>query len=668
MSFKIANRLAPDQDAAPRVLSTLRLYLLAGVVLSLVVLVIKVPEAHGIGSILGFSGSILLSIWPVFLTFFLFTAGLVLTAAPAANSLAAIARVAFGALVWLRGLNWVLFPLPLFFYGYYRLAGLSLPGLSEVPEIWIFGHLTLLGALFLSGTRRLSPPKSLLAAVSVYGIGLLVFYYIPDVRTYPLALGWSETSRYYYASLFFAPRIYGRWIPLSSLHPTRYLLQSLPFLLPSLPLWFHRLWQVLLWLGFTLGGGLAVAKRIVPRRGWVRWGMAAWFALFCFQGPVYYHLMVMVILVVLGFDREKPWRSLLFVALASLWAGISRVNWFPVPGMLAVALYVLEKPYGKRTFWAYWRWPVGAVALGMPLAFGAQALYAALSGNPSEVFASSFNSPLFWYRLFPNAAYGPGIINLLITAAFPLLVVIVWRVAPRWRSWRFLRLLALLSLLAALLAAGLVVSTKIGGGDNLHNLDAFLVMLALIGAYLGFGGFTADSPRMAKGRRPLPQPLVVLAFLIPLVFAVGMVRPYPDLNFNRAWNDIQQVQMMVDRVLADGGEVLFIQQRHLITFEIIVGAPLVPEYEKVFLMEMAMSGNTAYLSKFWTDLETHRFDLIVSEPLALVTRPASDVFGEENNVWVERVAAPMAEAYRVALELPESEMALLVPRERQTVP
>jgi uncharacterized membrane protein YtjA (UPF0391 family) len=219
-----------------------------------------------------------------------------------------------------------------------------------------------------------------------------------------------------------------------------------------------------------------------------------------------------------------------------------------------------------------------------------------------------------------------------------------------------------------LLAAGLVVSTKIGGGDNLHNLDAFLVMLALIGAYLGFGGFTADSPWMAKGRRPLPQPLVVLAFLIPLVFAVGMVRPYPDLNFNRAWNDIQQVQMMVDRVLADGGEVLFIQQRHLITFEIIAGAPLVPEYEKVFLMEMAMSGNTAYLSKFWTDLETHRFDLIVSEPLALVTRPASDVFGEENNVWVERVAAPMAEAYRVALELPESEMALLVPWAKQTVP
>jgi hypothetical protein len=640
---------------------TVRLYLLVSFVLSLVVLIVRLPEAYGIGSILGFSGSMLLDLWPFFVGFFLSAVGLFVTAREEPSPVLDAARVLFGGVAWLRGVNWVFFAVPILFYGYFRLSGQVLPGLAALPDLWLIGHLNLLGAVFLSGTRKFSAQASLLVTVSVYGFLLWVIYFIPDVSDYPLALGWSETSRYYYASLFFAPFIYGKWVPLSSLHPTRYLMQSLPFIIPTLPLWFHRLWQVLLWLGFTVGAGLSLAKRISPQKTWVKWGLAAWFFMFCFQGPVYYHLMVTVIIVLLGFKKDQLWRSLIFVALASIWAGISRVNWFPVPGMLAVALYVLETPYEGRNFWQYWRWPVLAVVLGLPLAFGAQAGYAAISGNPPEVFASSFNSPLFWYRLFPNAAYGPGIINLLVTAALPVWVVIFWQLVRKRRKWHILRHLALLSILLALLGAGLVVSTKIGGGDNLHNLDAFLVMLAVIGAYLAFDRFELDSSP-TRTRLPLPVVLVVLAFLVPLVFAEGHLRPYPDLDHARAWEDIAALQQQIDVALADGGEVLFIQQRHLLTFDIIQGVSLVPSYEKVFLMEMAMSGNEAYLSKFYEDLSRHRFDLIVSEPIALITRPASDVFGEENNVWVERVAEPLMAEYAVVLKLLESEMYLLAPR------
>ena len=50
----------------------------------------------------------------------------------------------------------------------------------------------------------------------------------------------------------------------------------------------------------------------------------------------------MVILVLWGFDATHFWRNLVLVLVASLWAGISRVNWLPVPGMLAAALYLLE--------------------------------------------------------------------------------------------------------------------------------------------------------------------------------------------------------------------------------------------------------------------------------------------------------------------------------------
>ncbi len=642
-------------------LKSMRLFLLSAFMLNLVVLVVRLPEAYGIGSILGFSGTLLMAMWPFFLGFLVSGVGLILTATRFSDLALNLGRIVFGGLSWLRGLNWFFSLIPPIFWGYLILSGLSFPQLENLPHFWIVGHLALLSALFVGGTRKLSPSKSLLVSGLFFGFVSWVIYFIPDISAYPLTLGWSETSRYYYASLFFAPTIYGKWVPLSSLHPTRYLMQSLPFILPALPLWFHRLWQPLLWLGVTLAGGGALAARFKSRSAWVRWAVAIWFAIFCFQGPVYYHLMVPVILILSGFNREKLWRSMLFVALASIWAGISRVNWFPVPGMLAVALYVLETPYEERNFWQYWRWPVLAILVGMPLAFGAQAGYAAISGNPPEVFASSFNSPLFWYRLFPNEAYGPGIINLLLTAIFPSGVILLWRLLPRLRSWRVLRLLSLLVILLALLAAGLVVSTKIGGGDNLHNMDSFLVMLAVITAYVGLGQFKADRP----GEKPLPAlspVLIVLALLVPLIFVSDQLRAYPDLDSKRAWQDIADLQAQIDLALADGGEVLFIQQRHLLTFDMIKGVELAPKYEKVFLMEMAMSGNAAYLDQFWADLESRRFDLIISEPLALVTRPASDIFGEENNVWVTLVAQPLDIYYEEILAFPDAQMVVLAPR------
>jgi len=43
---------------------------------------------------------------------------------------------------------------------------------------------------------------------------------------------------------------------------------------------------------------------------------------FFFQGAVYYHLMVCVVLGFAGLQKDKPLRTLIFVLLASVWAGI----------------------------------------------------------------------------------------------------------------------------------------------------------------------------------------------------------------------------------------------------------------------------------------------------------------------------------------------------------
>lgn len=651
-------QLSADLESA---LSAFRLFVGISLAINSFVILLGLRAAYGIGTILGFSGTMLVQLWPYYLISLGLILILLLSLKIWRRGFASFAKAIYKGLSALGVLNYVLFAFPIVLYGAYRLAGWDLPFIASINPIWVFGHLGLLGGLFLTITRQVTPSQSLLVTFSIYGMLLWVVRFFPDVHTYPLSLGWSETSRYYYASLFFSRQIYGKSVPLSSLHPTRYLMQAVPFLIKSLPLWVHRLWQVLLWLGVTLTAALVLLPHVKPEKWWAKLGLVAWFFMFCFQGPVYYHLMVVIILVILGFNHQKLRRTLIFVGLASLWAGISRVNWFPVAGMLAATLYVLKVPKGGKNFWRYWRWPIFAAIFSFLLAILSQSIYAVISGNPVEVFGSSFNSPLYPYRLFPNEAYGSGILNMTLVAIFPLLVIVCWYLFKRRRAWDWLRLLALLVILLALMVVGLIVSMKIGGGDNLHNMDAFLVFFALIAAMMAFNRFEPDAPEHLKPWT-LPQPLIVLAMLIPLVFVLDSLQPYPKLDHQRAWDDIDAVQALIDEALIDGGEVLFIQHRHLLTFDSITGVDLVPEYEKVFLMEMAMSANQLYLSQFWGDLEAHRFDLIISEPLSIFMQTSEQVFGEENNVWLLNVEQPLVDTYQPLQEFRESGMIVLEPK------
>jgi hypothetical protein len=91
--------------------------------------------------------------------------------------------------------------------------------------------------------------KCFLAAALLETCIYIVVSLLPEISTYPLTLGWSETSRYYNASLFFSQRIYGISTPPTVMHPSRYLMQAVPFLFPDSPLWLHRAWQVFRWIG-----------------------------------------------------------------------------------------------------------------------------------------------------------------------------------------------------------------------------------------------------------------------------------------------------------------------------------------------------------------------------------------------------------------------------------
>ena len=79
-----------------------------------------------------------------------------------------------------------------------------------LTRIWIFGHLVLLGSVFL---RAVLPGYADLGIVAItalsYALVERVALYIPDISTQMTSMGWSEASRYYYASLFFSESIYG---------------------------------------------------------------------------------------------------------------------------------------------------------------------------------------------------------------------------------------------------------------------------------------------------------------------------------------------------------------------------------------------------------------------------------------------------------------------------
>ena len=595
-------------------------------------------------------------------------------------------EVGMNGLARLNTVNLILFCLPVALFAYLVLGprGDYLENLAlRLPLFWlvVLAGTPFLRALGLSHSNlayaRSAIPWAQALGISwlLNGLGYKIATFFSDVSTYPFSLGWSETSRYYFASLYFSESIYGLSVAPTPLHPSRYLLQAIPFLVPGLPLWFHRLWQVVLWLGITSIAAYLLYKRLTRPQGWTiiaALAYGAWAFLFLIQGPVYYHLLVSVVIVLWGFDSRRFWKSLVVVVLASSWAGISRVNWFPIPGLLAAILYFLETKFDPvylamvikwrlpwKAMWVYFFPPMVWVLIGTCMALTSQALYILLTSAWVGSFTSSFTSDLLWYRLLPNPTFPLGILPAILLVSLPLLIASI----NMLHGLHPLRLLVIGAILLAVFTAGLIVSVKIGGGSNLHNLDAFLVILLIVGSYAFFGSVQPDR-QIGQENLALrtPRASISLVVLIPVLFAINSGSPQDLQSPNKAKEVLAQLKQLVDEVVHKEGEVLFISQRHLLTFGILPGIPLIGEYEKVFLMEMAMANNVAYLTDFYKDLRDQRYALIVSDQEKEVFKGSDEMFGEENDVWVARVTQPLLEYYQEAEIFKRFGIEVLVPK------
>lgn len=525
------------------------------------------------------------------------------------------------------------------------------------------------GAAVLSSndSKRLLTPKSLglsgglILLVSAL-TGLLLY-----VVDYPFSLGWSEGNRLYDYSLIFGQSLYeyeGEIVnPYKS--PGRYALWGVLYLLPELPIWVHRLWNILLrTIPPLILGWLLMRKMRADAH--VRAMLTAWVALFFIVlAPVHPPIMIVAILTFWLLFDPSPLRRGMLLTAASLYAGLSRWTWLAAPGAWGALIDLLMYYPNRKGSWF--------TRLAPTVVLAALGILPGLLINLRSLFSYStsggitFEQPLLWYRLLPNPTYAPGILLSAALTTGPLLVLLGWWICSRRWQLDWLQKLAIGSVLTVFLAGGLIVSAKIGGGGDLHNLDMYLVSLILT-VGLGICALATRGELQPASwpiwvQATLGGYLLLLAYMFtpmhPRAAAMPVELPKPQ-EVESALTTIREEVALA----AQTGEVLFMDQRQLLTFGYVDAIPFVPEYEKKYMMDQAMAGNSDFFRAYYEDLAAGRFSLIVTEPLKInYIAEAGGTFPEENDAWVYWVSEPTLCFYEPLVTLKDVNVQLLAPRE-----
>jgi hypothetical protein len=575
-------------------------------------------------------------------------------------------RFAAGVGNW-NNTRWV--GIPLFFMALilYSLFTFSPIGAVINSAMWarllVFWFLTLLGAVGLSMWHdRVTFASGLAITALSQAIIHRIAMEFPEITNYPFALGWSETTRFYLASLFVSKELYGQQLALPIINPSLHILLVPPYWFDA-PLWFHRFWQIAVrYVVLGLTAWFLVKLFPLPKRSdrFIFW---LWVYLYLFQGPVYFQLALAVLMVLWGYRTRQPLWTWIAILAASAWSGLSRINWFPVPASIAAMLYLLEVPYERGRFWKYVLPPAMWIVAGIAAAVIAQQIYILISGVPDpSAFYTSLVSDFLWYRLLPNETYAYGVLPGILLVSLPLVLVIIHVLRQRWSDWHPVRLSFIFLGLLAYFIVGLIVSTKIGGGGDLHNMDAYMIMLLIVSSYLFFGRYT---PQLKPQAVPVSIPWSVLMLLVfvPVWFSAQSSARFKFYDHASAASALGDLQARVDFANDQKREVLFISQRQMISMHMLEGVNLVPAYEREELMEMAMSDQEDYLDAFRADVQNQRFALIVVDPLTFRLLGSNYSMGEENNAWARRVIKPILCNYEVAASYPEFQLALYVPQE-----
>jgi len=502
------------------------------------------------------------------------------------------------------------------------------------------------------------------------GVGHAILYKLSQVTNYPFTLYWSEGNRFFdYSTLFGSFRyILANGERIKAF--TNWGMQlpwALPFVFPGLTIGFFRFWYQFMWILPTFLLGFVATSQIKTGKNslFLTFIFASWTFLFLDQGPIYAPLVIGAILTFIAV-RTKLFPGILIILAASYYTRNSRWTWSYAPGLWAglLGLLTIENPsFSKQRL----KELIKPVALGVTGYIGGQLIPSLIrsinsSSNLrllSNVAASTSRQPLLWNRLFPNPTYPSGILWALVWATLPLvLLLVVLILQKKWRP-NWLQNLAITVVPGIFLVVGIIASVKIGGGSNLHNLDMFLMSLVLVASSAWI--FIFQNKENIINLSPIASIILFVALVSPVTFTMigGNRLSLPD---NKKINEaLVTIQNKVEQY-SQQGEILFMDHRQLLAFNLVNKVPLVDDYEKKYLMDQAMANDEHYFNTFYKDLADDRFALIVNEPSNLVIRGSEYSFGEENDVYVKWVTVPLLCAYEPLYSSPETNVELLVPR------
>ena len=494
------------------------------------------------------------------------------------------------------------------------------------------------------------------------------------IVSYPFSLSWSEGNRFWDYSLLLWRDHYSlaeNSTVAAFIDLGRQSLWGLAFLWKNVTIAGMRAWNTILYLVPPLVLGLFIFKyKKIKFSHLILFGL--WTYSFLSEGPIYAPLIFSAIMVLLAGESKNYILSLVLVLCAGFYTNLTRFTWIIAPVIWSFLLiYFREKDSSAvkrylKSLGIALAGLCGGIVLPniIPIPTSSIILEENTSAGMMSTIRNIFQSQdLLWYRLFPSGTFSMGILPALFLITIPLFIILGLYIKDRKiqieKSERFF----LIASLIGFLLVGCVVSVKIGGGSNLHNMDMFLLTILFVFYIFWERGMAVWFMEKIKKNNWVSGVALIL-LLYPSLCYINSVRPLSLPSQQIVQGSLQEIQNAVDEVGA-GRDILFIDQRQLLTFGEIQNVDLIGEYEKKLLMNEALSGNQAYFDAFYQDLRDHRFALIIAEPVRAVYQSDENNFGEENDAYVKWVSKPLLCYYEPMKTLQEVGVELLIPRQSE---
>lgn len=501
-------------------------------------------------------------------------------------------------------------------------------------------------------------------------VAIRIFNLFAPIAYYPFAIFWSESGRIYNSyqifNLFGADAIKSfPW-----LDPARAILDSLAFLIPSVTILKWRVWVASISIitmavtSFLIVLRAIRNQKLMPARRLIFLILFTLFGtLFFFQGPIYAHLLIGIVPILLFYRQDKPKITLIIVAICAIWSGLTRVNWFFMPAIIASLLYVLKQPRQKMPAWRYFCWPfiwgMTNLIISLPIYF-----WALGKANQPSILNPELKYGFEVAKLWPNAGYTFGLIPGIFLVTAPMLFIIMRYLWLQRHSIDKLRIAFLLLLLSGLAAGSTLMSLRAGGGFDLHNYDTVLLVVFIIAIQIGFREVQPDEDNIFSGSIFFHPITIGILLIVPIFLSVRAIKPAPVYDYVAAQDAIKNINLALkENASKQESQVLFIDYRPLVVFGQVPPRPIYNSYEKVELMEMAMAQNKLYFQQFTDTLSQHKFDLIITPLLWQGEQlQGENPFWYENNSWSNYVVAPILEYYESGYTNREADLQIYYPK------